>query len=139
MVDGKFVRVEGNPEAFNNWGKGCASLCAKGYTGPQYLYAPGRLLYPMKRIGAKGEVKFQRITWDEALETIADKLKEYKSRYGAESYGVLSPEFWPVLNTVGRRFLISTAARILCTARFGPLPHGTCQMTVGFNSRAPDD
>ena len=37
VVDGKFVRVEGNPEAFNNWGQGCTSLCAKGNTGPQFM------------------------------------------------------------------------------------------------------
>ena len=64
VKNGKFVRVEGNPEAFNNWGLGSTSLCAKGNTGMQYLYAPDRLQYPMKRIGEKGEGKFQRITWD---------------------------------------------------------------------------
>ena len=105
VKDGKFVRVEGNPEAFNNWGAGCTSLCAKGNTGMQFLYSPNRLKYPMKRIGEKGEGKFQRITWDEALDTIAEKLKETKEKYGPESYAVLSPEFWPVLATLGRRFL----------------------------------
>ena len=105
VVDGKFVRVEGNPDAFNNWGAGCTSICAKGNTGPQFLYSGNRLKFPMKRVGAKGEGKFQRITWDEALDTIAYELKEKKARYGAESYGVLSPELWAVLDTFGRRFL----------------------------------
>jgi anaerobic selenocysteine-containing dehydrogenase len=59
----------------------------------------------MKRVGEKGEGKFQRITWDEALDIIAAKLKETKEKYGPESYAVLSPEFWPVLSTLGRRFL----------------------------------
>ncbi len=105
VKDGKLIRVEGNPEALNNWGYGCTSLCAKGNTGVQYLYSPNRLKYPMKRVGEKGEGKFKRITWDEALDTIAAKLKETKEKYGPESYAVLSPEFWPVLNTLGRRFL----------------------------------
>ena len=47
--------------------------------------------YPLKRIGAKGEGKFQRIGWDEAIAIIADKLKEQKARYGPESLGILSP------------------------------------------------
>ena len=105
VKDGKFMRVEGNPEAFNNWGQGCTSLCAKGNTGMQFSMPLTASRYPMKRIGEKGEGKFQRITWDEALDTIAAKLKETKEKYGPESYAVLSPEFWPVLDTLGRRFL----------------------------------
>ena len=97
--------MEGNPAAFNNGLPGSTSLCAKGLTGPQYVYAADRLQYPLKRVGAKGEGKFQRITWDEALDTIADKLTETKQKYGAEAFGVLSPEYWPVLARLGRRFL----------------------------------
>jgi anaerobic selenocysteine-containing dehydrogenase len=105
IKDGEFIRVEGNPEALNNWGYGCTSLCAKGNAAVQYLYSPNRLKYPMKRVGEKGEGRFQRITWDEALDIIAKKLNETKEKYGPESYAVLSPEFWPVLGTLGRRFL----------------------------------
>jgi thiosulfate reductase/polysulfide reductase chain A len=140
VVDGKFVRVEGNSEAFNNWGKGCTSLCAKGNTGPQFMNAPNRLHYPMKRSGAKGEGKFQRITWDEALETIAEKLKKNKATYGAESYGVLSPEFWPVLDTLGRRFLnIYCSPNYLHSAICACPRMAACRTTVGFSSMAPDD
>ncbi len=140
VVDGKFVRVEGNPEGFNNWGEGCTSLCAKGNTGPQYLYAPDRILYPMKRVGAKGEGKFQRITWDEALNTISDKLKENKIKYGAESYGVLSPEIWPVLETLGRRFLnVYGSPNYLHSALCATPRMAACKATIGFRSMAPDD
>ena len=45
------------------------------------IYDPSRLKYHMKRIGRRGEVKFERITWDEALDTIADKLIETKKKY----------------------------------------------------------
>jgi anaerobic selenocysteine-containing dehydrogenase len=103
--DGRFVRVEGNPDAFNNGVSGSTSLCAKGLTGPQFVYAADRLTHPLQRVGAKGEGTFRRISWDEALDTIADKLKETKAKYGPEAYGVLSPEYWPVLTTLGRRFL----------------------------------
>jgi thiosulfate reductase / polysulfide reductase chain A len=141
VVDGHFVRVEGNPEAFNNWGQGCTSLCAKGHTGPQFISAPNRLKYPLKRTGPKGEGKFQRITWDEALATIVDKLKENKIKYGAESYGVLSPEFWPVLDTLGRRFLnIYGSPNYLHSAICATPRMAACRTTIGFDSMMrPDD
>ena len=122
VVDGKFVRVEGNPEAGNNWGQGCASLCAKGNTGPQFMYAPNRLQYPMKRVGAKGEGKFQRIPWDEALETIAYKLKENKAKYGAESFGVFLRKPGLCCLRWGDAFSIFTAVPTICTALSVPLP-----------------
>jgi anaerobic selenocysteine-containing dehydrogenase len=140
VIRGKFVKVEGNPEAFNNWGKDCASLCAKGNTGPQFVYTRDRLLYPMKRIGARGEGKFQRISWDEALDTIAGKLKEIKAKYGPESYGVLSPEFWAVLDTLGRRFLnLYGSPNYLHSAICATPTMAACRNTIGFTSRAPDD
>ena len=46
---------------------------------------PTRLKYPMKRVGKKGEDKWERISWDEALDTIADKFNKIKREYGPES------------------------------------------------------
>ena len=105
IKDGRWTNVEGNPEAGNNWGRGSRSLCAKGNAAMAVLYAPGRLLYPMKRVGEKGEGKFERCTWDQAIEEIAAKLKEQKEKYGPESLGILSPQAWAVIQTLGRRFL----------------------------------
>ena len=51
----------------------------------KFLYAPDRLQYPMKRVGERGEDKWERISWDEALTTIANKLNETKKEYGAEA------------------------------------------------------
>src|SRR6202041_671402 len=48
-------------------------------------YSPQRLLYPQKRVGAKGAGQFERITWDEALDTIASKLRRISDEYGPES------------------------------------------------------
>ena len=49
------------------------------------LYAPDRLKYPMKRIGQRGEDKWERISWDEALTTISSRFSEIKQKYGAEA------------------------------------------------------
>lgn len=105
IKDGRWTNVEGNPQAGNNWGRGSRSLCAKGNAAMQVMYSPTRLEYPMKRVGEKGEGKFERITWDQALDEISAKLLEQKEEYGAKSYGVLSPQYYAVLGTLGRRFL----------------------------------
>jgi len=66
----RIVKLEGNPEHVSTRGR----LCAKGNAGMWHSYDPDRILYPLKRAGARGEGKWKRITWDEALEEIAQKL-----------------------------------------------------------------
>jgi len=88
VKDGRLVRVEGMKESPLNRGK----LCPKAYASMQWLYSPQRLKYPLRRIGEKGEGKFEKITWDQALDIIADKLQEQKEKYGPESLAVLSPQ-----------------------------------------------
>ena len=61
--------------------------CTKGYAHIRNLNAPNRVIYPMKRVGERGEGKWERISWDEALDTIANKLKYYKENYGPFSIG----------------------------------------------------
>ena len=53
---------------------------------------PDRLKYPMKRVGPRGGHGWERITWDEALDTIAEKLAYYKERFTADSVGFLLGE-----------------------------------------------
>lgn len=59
--------------------------CKKAHGFLELQYHPDRLLYPLKRAGARGEGKWDRITWDEALTTIAGKLNQFKAQSGAES------------------------------------------------------
>jgi anaerobic dimethyl sulfoxide reductase subunit A len=56
--------------------------CLKGRSYRQRVYAPDRLKYPLKRIATRGEGKFERISWDEALDTVAEELKQVKRAYG---------------------------------------------------------
>ncbi len=105
VVNGRWEHVEGNPEAGNNWGRGSKSLCAKGQAAMQTIYDPTRLRWAMKRVGPKGSGQFERCTWDEAIGALADKLKELKADGTPEALGVLSPQYFAVLATVGRRFM----------------------------------
>ena len=102
---GRWVHVEGNPLAGNNGMAGSRTLCPKGNAAMQYMYDPLRLMYPLKRVGKKGEGRFVRCTWDEAMAAIGEKLRETKRLYGPESYAVLSPQAFRVLWAHGRRFL----------------------------------
>ncbi|MGG3921451.1 molybdopterin-dependent oxidoreductase, partial [Geobacillus thermodenitrificans] len=79
--DGKIVKIQGDPSHPVTKGH----ICNKVRNMMERIYDPKRLKYPLKRIGAKGEGKFARISWDEALETIAAKWKELIETYGPES------------------------------------------------------
>ncbi len=60
-------------------------LCGKVARYLEREYSPERLLHPLKRAGAKGEGRFERISWDEALDTIAERLQDISDAYGSES------------------------------------------------------
>ncbi len=62
-----------------------ARACLRGRSMRRWLNSPDRLLYPMKRVGKRGEGKFERISWDEAIDTIADKLKSTIDTYGNDA------------------------------------------------------
>lgn len=83
VKDGKIIKVEGMKEHQISHG----TLCSKGAAIRQYVYSPDRIQTPMKRVGPKGTDSFERITWDEAYDIIAQKLNEYKKNFGAESVG----------------------------------------------------
>jgi len=59
--------------------------CLRGRAYRQRVYAPDRLKYPMKRVGVRGEGKFERISWDEVLDKVAGELKRVRDTYGAAS------------------------------------------------------
>jgi len=97
--NGRVIKVEGDPECPTSFG----TLCPKGLASTQYLYSPDRLLYPLKRAGERGEGKWERISWDEALDTITARLAEIRDKYGPE-YVALSNGTGRTWNTFGTRF-----------------------------------
>lgn len=79
--DGRVDKVEGDPlNPFNN-----GKLCMRCMNLVEALDHPDRLKYPMKRVGERGENKWERITWDEAYDTIVTKVKYIKENFGSET------------------------------------------------------
>ncbi|MFC1884351.1 molybdopterin-dependent oxidoreductase [Thermodesulfobacteriota bacterium] len=81
LKNGKIEKVSGDPSCPINHG----TLCSKGLASKQLVYHPDRLTYPMIKFGSKGSSRWSRISWDEALDTIAEKILRYKDQFGAES------------------------------------------------------
>ena len=74
VLDGRLDKIVGNPKHPNNRGK----LCSRGHAGINTLYDPDRLLQPMKRSGGRGEGKWTRITWEQALDEMANRMGALK-------------------------------------------------------------
>ena len=74
-------KIEGNPAHPVNRG----ALCARGQAGLQLLYNPDRIRGPMRRTGERGAGQFEEITWDEAIKTLSDKLREIREQKGANT------------------------------------------------------
>jgi anaerobic selenocysteine-containing dehydrogenase len=81
VEDGVAVDLRGDPEhPFTRGG-----LCAKVSRYLDRVYSPDRVLHPLRRTGAKGEGRFKRVSWDEALDEIAGRLHSVIADYGAEA------------------------------------------------------
>ncbi len=102
VANGKVVRITGNPDHPLTQGR----LCARGNAGTELLYDPDRLKYPLLRSGKRGEGKFERVSWDKALDFFAKRLTDLKTQYGPESvalfpHGVSSAFFGTLMKAYG--------------------------------------
>jgi len=121
VEDGRLKKIEGNPKSQRTRGK----LCAKGQAGVNQVYDPDRLLYPVKRVGKRGEGKWKRLTWDEALTELSARLKtlhdagtpeKFVFHYGrmkASSGTIIKKYFLPAYGTksIGNHTSICEAAK----------------------------
>ncbi len=85
VKDGRAIKIEGDADtAFHSMG----NCCTKSQASLQAAYHPDRLYHPMKRTNPKtdSDPGWQRITWDEAYSTIAEKFWELKKKYGGETF-----------------------------------------------------
>ncbi|MES9995976.1 molybdopterin-dependent oxidoreductase [Desulfovibrio aminophilus] len=100
VEDGVVKEVKGNPRARGK-------MCVKGMAGITTLYSNERLKHPLKRVGERGEGKFERIGWDEAMDIMEKKLRELIARgeghtftYSMFPHSTTDPK-WRFVNAVG--------------------------------------
>ena len=93
VKDGKIVRTE--KACYTGAEENEGYICQKGIMSCRQPYNEKRLKYPLKRVGKRGEGKWERISWDQALDEIAEKLLELKDKYGPESLAM-----WDVVASV---------------------------------------
>ncbi|MDO4267508.1 MAG: molybdopterin-dependent oxidoreductase [Eubacteriales bacterium] len=81
VKDGRLVKVEGTDSHPKNHGL----LCAKGQSNREFIYRKDRILTPLRRCGARGEGRFEPVTWEEAYREIAERLGKIREQDGADA------------------------------------------------------
>ena len=81
VKNGRLDRIEGDEDHPWNQGRACPKVLAL----TQYMYHPDRITRPLKRVGERGEGKFEPISWNEAFDTCEQRLNGIKQKFGAES------------------------------------------------------
>ena len=101
VEDGRVARVKAlDPRPLRS------NICMKGVHAPSGFAHPDRVLHPLKRTGARGEGRWERVTWDEALDEIAERLRAVVDRHGPESLAVATSQWnTQTENGAGRRFM----------------------------------
>jgi anaerobic selenocysteine-containing dehydrogenase len=79
--NGRAVRIQGDPANPLNRG----ALCRRGQLILEHLYNPARLNYPLKRAGRRASGKWNQLTWEQAMDEIAEKLGKLRDQYGPET------------------------------------------------------
>ena len=87
VKDGVITGISPDDSEKDDWigGDYQVRACLRGRSLRRHFYSPNRLNYPMKRVGKRGEGKFERITWEQAFKEIAAKLKQVKADYGNDA------------------------------------------------------
>jgi anaerobic selenocysteine-containing dehydrogenase len=139
VEDGRAVGIGGDPEHRFTAG----FLCAKVNHYLERVYSPDRVLHPLRRVGKKGEGKFERTSWDEALDTVAARFKDVIARHGAQailpysyagnmgllSYGSMDRRFFGALGA-------SLLDRTICATAGTAGLKATIGRSLGFDPEA---
>jgi len=135
VEDGIATAVTGDPDhPFTRGG-----LCAKVAHFPERVYSPQRILHPLRRVGAKGQAQFERVTWTEALDGIADRLNAIVRQDGATAvlpYSYLGTQGVVQCNSLSARFFARLGAtrleREICGSAAGAGITATNGTTLGM-------
>jgi anaerobic selenocysteine-containing dehydrogenase len=139
VEDGRAVAIGGDPDHRFTQG----FLCAKVNRYLERVYSPERVLHPMRRTGRKGEGRFERISWDEALDRVAGRLREIAASFGAQA--ILPYSYAGNMGLLGfgsmdRRFFHTLGAslldRTICSTAGAHGYKATVGKAMGFDPEA---
>jgi len=141
-VDGVIEKIEGDPDNPHNFGK----ICSKGHSAIMSMYDPYRVLHPMKRTnpekGIGVDPKWQQISWEEALTTVAAKLKEVRAKdprrlfMGSFDHIVMHQTMYPWAQAFGTPNILLVGGSWYC----GPALHTALYLTdAQFHSEIDAD
>jgi anaerobic dimethyl sulfoxide reductase subunit A len=85
LEDGRIKRIESDDMGDDTFGMHQTRACLKGLSLHKRTYAPDRIKYPMRRVGKRGEGKFERISWEEAYDEVYSRFKNIIDKYGNDS------------------------------------------------------
>ena len=115
VEDGRLVKAVPDPEGPLNQGRGGV----KGMSIVEQVYHPDRLTTPLRRVGERGSGKWESVSWDEALDEIAEKMGAIRDTYGPEALAIISgtgrhhlPYFFRLGNAIGTPNFSSAGAPI---------------------------
>jgi anaerobic selenocysteine-containing dehydrogenase len=94
----RVVKVTGDPKSLTSRGY----ICSKGRAAPELLYHPDRVLHPLRRTGKKKENHWERVSWEEALDEVAQRLGAIKEESGSEYVGLAQGTGRPYENLFNR-------------------------------------
>jgi anaerobic selenocysteine-containing dehydrogenase len=100
VEDGKLVRLTGDRSDMVSRGY----MCERAAVGPRWLYHPAQLMHPLKRAGRRGEGKWERVSWDQALDEIATRLGGLKEQFGPECLALLEGTYRNDIRCMRARF-----------------------------------
>ncbi len=121
----KVIEIKGDPDSPVSRGV----ICPKGPASAELCYHPDRLRHPLKRAGERGAGKWEKISWNEALDTVADALTRIRDKYGIESISFMQGSAKGLIDNYNERF-----ANVLGAANFSSTGH-VCFLPRFFASR----
>ena len=132
VIDGWAVNIAGNPLHPVNRG----TLCPKGIAGLQGLYNPDRIRTPLKRVGKRGEGRWQQISWDEAIQLVTGPLRDLRQNGEPQSLAFLGGQYRGLMRSLWERFLeaFGSPNYIDNQFRWEGIPHEGVYLTQGVHS-----
>jgi anaerobic selenocysteine-containing dehydrogenase len=134
IKNGRVIKLEGNDKHVSTRGR----LCAKGNAGMNHIYDPDRILYPLRRVGPRGSGKWKRVSWDEAVGEVADRIKkvvdtghpnEIMIKWGRNRSGGAGTRF---MHTLGSNTIVNHTSTCESSKKIGMEP------TWGPDIETPD-